>query len=127
MAHRAALLHKSARYKSACCKAIVQQSNTVTFDGGQAGYVDAAGKPLRKQLTLITNIEPLVKALQNKKCRPGNHKHGQIAGRVPGSSESRSKGSQVYPTLFVSVLVDAVVAVKYQRQCRESSNAGIWA
>ena len=76
----------------------------MTFDGGQVGYVDAAGKPLRKQLTLITNIEPLVKALQNKKCRPGNHKHEQIVGRVPGSSESRSKGSQVYPKLFCFIV-----------------------
>ena len=99
----------------------------MTFDGCQVGYVDAAGKPLRKQLTLIANIEPLVKALQNKKCRPGNHTHEPSMGSVPGSSECRSKGSQVYPKLVGSVVADAVVAAKYQRQCQESSNAGIWA
>ena len=95
----------------------------MTFDGCQVGYVDAAGKPLRKQLTLITNMESQVKALQNKQC-PGNHKHEPIIGSVPGSSESRSKASQVYPKQFVSALVDAVVAAKYQRQRQESSNAG---
>ena len=97
----------------------------MTFDGCQVGYVDAAGKPLRKQLILITSIEPLAKALQNKKCRPGNNTHEPSMGSLPGSSECRSKGSQVYPKLFVSALVDAAVAAKYQRQCQESSNAGV--